>query len=145
MALEELHQAVEDRPWDDEVRLVLADALSERGDEQGELISVQCALTDPRRDAAELDVLGARAVAAHPNLTDVDLGGNAIGDEGAAALSAMPSLQVLRLAHAGLSDGAIDPLVRSRLEWVDLRGNRFSDAGRARLRERFGAHAMLSQ
>ena len=37
-------QQVLDNPDDDQLRLVYADALSERGDPHGELIAVQCAL-----------------------------------------------------------------------------------------------------
>lgn len=45
-------QQVLDHPDDDQLRLVYADVLSERGDPRGELISVQCALMHRPDDAA---------------------------------------------------------------------------------------------
>src|SRR5438309_12045319 len=39
-----LLERIREEPYDDEPRLVLADALQARGDPRGELIAIQCAL-----------------------------------------------------------------------------------------------------
>ncbi|MGZ3424587.1 MAG: TIGR02996 domain-containing protein [Polyangiales bacterium] len=62
IGLDDLIHAIEDRPWDDGPRLVLADALTEAGDPQGELVSVQCLLADPARTPEELHTLRVREI-----------------------------------------------------------------------------------
>jgi len=56
-------QQVLDRPDDDELRLVYADALSEQGDPRGELIAVQCAMANAPTEA--LRVREAELLRAH--------------------------------------------------------------------------------
>jgi uncharacterized protein (TIGR02996 family) len=96
---------------------------------------------------------GATAVARSPHLARVvrlDLSRNPVGDPGARALASsaqLSSLRELSLASCNLTDRSGVLLASSsRLEGLallDLRDNRFREATREELRERFGSRVRL--
>src|SRR5256885_1062335 len=132
-------------PDDDRPRLVYADHLMERGDPQGELIAVQCALarhdatddnleasaTVPQPlDALEIETVSASVAAARGVLTDAlvacearaclsSLGLSSVG-AGLADLHRLP-LRTLALRDATVPDGALYSIARRcPLEVLDL-------------------------
>jgi uncharacterized protein (TIGR02996 family) len=71
-----------------------------------------------------------------PRLTDLDLGYNALGDEGAMVLAQSPHLEgltALRLAQCGINNGGLGYLANSphlnRLALLDLSNNPAGDSG----------------
>src|SRR5262245_58437145 len=60
MTREEFLQAIQENPRDDQVRLVFADWLEERGDPRGEFIRAQFAVLDDNLDSARCKELTLR-------------------------------------------------------------------------------------
>ena len=69
-----------------------------------------------------------------PHLSSLDLSASQITDRTITALAPATQLRLLRLAETGVTDAAIDPLLKiASLESVNFHGTRITDAGAAKL------------
>lgn len=145
---EPLETAFRTRSWDElldairERRLTALHATGQMTDEVLERVS-------RLEQIEELDLNGSRAItdaglrhlARLPRLRHLDLGGCAVGDEGAAVLARLPRIETVVLAWTGVTDAGVEHLAGcGELSVVDLSGTRTGDGairaltGKSRLR-----------